>query len=173
LIIRFEGILVFLNVNGVLLCLGSLTILIARGSAFFEIDLKKIVALSTLRQLGVIITALGAGFRILRFFHLLSHAFFKAILFIGAGNIIHASERYQDVRVMGGSAEILPYTKSIIIGSSISLCGLPFISAFYSKEIIIERLLTKNLSFVRYLILILGVFITIFYSFRLISIAIL
>lgn len=173
LIFRFDRILVFLNVNGILLVLGSLTILIARWSAFFEIDLKKIVALSTLRQLGVIITSLGAGFRVLGFFHLLTHAFFKAILFIGAGNIIHASERYQDMRVMGGSAEILPYSKSVIVGASIRLSGLPFISAFYSKEMIIERILTKNLSFVRYLILILGVFMTIFYRFRLISTALL
>jgi NADH-ubiquinone oxidoreductase chain 5 len=91
LIFRFENLLILLNINTLLLGLGCLTIFIARLRAFFEIDIKKIVALSTLRQLGVIITRLGAGFRILGFFHLLSHAFFKALLFIRAGNLIHRS----------------------------------------------------------------------------------
>jgi len=95
---------------------------------------------------------------------------FKALLFIRAGNIIHSSERFQDIRVIGGSSEILPFSKRIILGSSLSLCGLPFISAFYSKEIIIESLLIKNISFFRYLILILGILITVFYRFRLIFI---
>merc|ERR1719361_784891 len=104
----------------------------ARIRAFFEKDIKKIVALSTLSQLGVIIRALGAGFRVLGFFHLLSHAFFKALLFIRAGRLIHNSNRYQDLRKMGGSADVLPFTKRIIIGCLISLCGLPFISAFIS-----------------------------------------
>jgi len=129
------------------------------------------VALSTLRQLGVIITALGAGFRSLGFFHLLTHAFFKALLFVRAGNLIHSSESYQDMRVMGGSSEVLPFTKRIILGASLSLCGLPFMSAFYSKEIIIERLLVYNLSFYRYFILILGILITVFYRFRLLTVA--
>merc|ERR1719225_45421 len=144
LIIRFSDTLYLLGINYILLILGPLTILIARGSAFYEIDIKKIVALSTLRQLGVIITAMGAGIYLLRFFHLLTHAFFKALLFIGAGNLIHSSERYQDLRVMGGGSEVIPYSKSIVIATSISLCGLPFMSAFYSKEIIIERLLIIN-----------------------------
>jgi NADH:ubiquinone oxidoreductase subunit 5 (subunit L)/multisubunit Na+/H+ antiporter MnhA subunit len=144
LIFRFRDTLYLLGINYVLLILGPLTILIARGSAFYEIDIKKIVALSTLRQLGVIITAMGAGIYLLRFFHLLTHAFFKALLFIGAGNLIHSSERYQDLRVMGGRSEVIPYSKSIVIATSISLCGLPFMSAFYSKEIIIERLLIIN-----------------------------
>jgi len=171
LIFRFENLLTYLNINFILLLLGSLTILIARGRAFFEIDIKKMVALSTLRQLGVIITALGAGFRSLGFFHLLTHAFFKALLFVRAGNLIHSSESYQDMRVMGGSSEVLPFTKRIILGASLSLCGLPFMSAFYSKEIIIERLLVYNLSFYRYFILILGILITVFYRFRLLTVA--
>merc|ERR1719266_1305811 len=118
----------------------------ARLRAFFEIDIKKIVALSTLRQLGVIIVALGAGYSLLGFFHLLSHAFFKALLFIRSGNLIHASERYQDLRVIGGSSEVIPLSKSIVIATSMSLCGLPFMSAFYSKEAINEILLIHNLS---------------------------
>jgi NADH-ubiquinone oxidoreductase chain 5 len=97
---------------------------------------------------------------------LLSHAFFKALLFVRAGNLIHRSESYQDLRVIGGNTEVIPFSKSIVIGSSLSLCGLPFISAFYSKEIIIERLLIYNLPVYSYFIIIIGVFITVFYRSR-------
>lgn len=166
LIFRFKNLLILININNLLLILGVLTMFIARFSAFFEIDIKKIVALSTLRQLGVIITALGVGLTTLGFFHLLTHAFFKALLFISAGNLIHRSERYQDIRVIGGNSEVIPLRKSIIIGASLRLCGLPFISAFYSKEIIIESLLIYNFSFYSYFIIILGVLITIFYRTR-------
>lgn len=172
LIFRFEKLLVYFNINQFLLVLGSLTILIARLRAFFEIDIKKIVALSTLSQLGVIITAIGAGFGILGFFHLLTHAFFKALLFIRSGNLIHASERYQDLRVIGGASEVIPFSKSIVIRCSFSLCGLPFMSAFFSKEMIIESLLVFNLSFIRYFIIILGIFITIFYRIRFLIISV-
>jgi len=166
LIFRFDRIFVYFNINIIILLLGTLTILMARLRAFFEIDIKKIVALSTLRQLGVIIVAMGAGFTLLGFFHLLSHAFFKALLFIGAGNIIHNSNSYQDLRTMGGASEIIPLTKSVVIGCSLRLCGLPFISAFYSKEIIIEGLLIYNLSVVSYILIILGVLITVVYRIR-------
>merc|ERR1719328_532771 len=98
--------------------------------------------------------------------------FFKALLFIRAGNLIHRFESYQDLRTIGGSREILPFTKSIIIGCSIRLCGLPFMSAFYSKEIIIERLLIYNLSFISYFVIILGVLITVFYRIRFILLSI-
>merc|ERR1719211_149392 len=144
----------------------------ARLRAFFEIDIKKIVALSTLRQLGIIITAMGAGFILLGYFHLLAHAFFKALLFIRAGRLIHRSERFQDLRVMGGNTEVIPFTKRIVIGASLRLCGLPFMSAFYSKEIIIENLLMFNYRIYCYILLILGIFITIFYRTRFIIISI-
>ena len=172
LIFRFDFILIYFRINKILLLLGVLTILIARIRAFFEKDIKKIVALSTLRQLGVIITSLGAGFSLLGFFHLLSHAFFKALLFVRAGRLIHNSNRYQDLRKIGGSADVLPFTKRIMIGCLIRLCGLPFISAFYSKEIIIESLLIFNISFISYFIITLGIFITIFYRLRFLSVSI-
>ena len=172
LIFRYENLLILININLLLVILGSLTIFIARVRAFFEIDIKKIVALSTLSQLGVIISALGAGFYLLGFFHLLSHAFFKALLFIRAGNLIHSSERYQDLRVIGGGIEILPLRTRVIIGCSRRLCGIPFISAFYSKEAIIEILLIHNISFYFYIVIILGVLLTIFYSTRFLVLAI-
>jgi len=172
LIFRFENLLNLINVNLLLFCIGSLTIFIASLRAFFEMDIKKIVALSTLRQLGIIITAMGAGFILLGYFHLLAHAFFKALLFIRAGSLIHRSERFQDLRVMGGNTEVMPFTKRIVVGASLSLCGLPFISAFYSKEIIIESLLIFNYRVYAYTLLVLGIFITIFYRTRFIIISI-
>jgi NADH-ubiquinone oxidoreductase chain 5 len=171
LIFRYENLLIFLDINLFLVGLGSLTMFMARVRAFFEIDIKKIVALSTLSQLGVMISALGAGFYLLGFFHLLSHAFFKALLFVRAGNLIHSSEGYQDLRVIGGGIEILPLSTSIIVGCSRRLCGIPFISAFYSKEAIIEMLLMYNLSFYFYLVLMLGIMLTVFYSIRFLVLA--
>ncbi len=172
LIFRYENLLVLININFLLIAMGRLTIFIARTRAFFEIDIKKIVALSTLSQLGVIICALGAGLRILGFFHLLSHAFFKALFFIRAGNLIHASGSYQDLRVIGGGVEVIPFSAGIIVGCSGRLCGVPFISAFYSKESIIESLLIRNLAFYSYLLIIIGILITVFYSVRFITLAI-
>ena len=171
LIFRYENLLILININLFLVILGSLTMFIARVRAFFEIDIKKIVALSTLRQLGVMMSALGAGFYLLGFFHLLSHAFFKALLFIRAGNLIHSSESYQDLRVIGGGIEILPLRTSITLGCSRRLCGVPFISAFYSKEAIIEILLIYNMSFYFYTVIIIGVLLTIFYRIRFLTLA--
>ena len=155
-----------MNMNILIIIIGSLTMFMARTAAFFEMDIKKIVALSTLRQLGVIMTSLGAGYRNLAFFHLLSHAYFKALLFIRTGNLIHATRSYQDSRVMGGISEIIPFTNRVLIASSFSLCGLPFISAFYSKEIIIERILIEKLPIYSYIIIVVGIFITVFYRVR-------
>merc|ERR1711994_1247195 len=138
LLFRFERLLVKLNLNIFVIIVGSLTMFIARTAAFFEIDMKKIVALSTLRQLGVIMTSMGAGYRNLAFFHLLRHAYFKALLF----------------------------TNRVLITASFRLCGLPFISAFYSKEIIIEGILIKEVPVYSYLIIVMGIFITVFYRVR-------
>jgi len=166
LLFRFDRLLLELNLNILIIIIGSLTMFMARTAAFFEMDIKKIVALSTLRQLGVIMTSLGAGYRNLAFFHLLSHAYFKALLFIRTGNLIHAARSYQDSRVMGGISEIIPFTNRVLITSSFSLCGLPFISAFYSKEIIIERILIEKLPIYSYIIIVVGIFITVFYRVR-------
>jgi len=166
LLFRFERLLVKLNLNIFVIIVGSLTMFIARTAAFFEIDIKKIVALSTLRQLGVIMTSIGAGYRNLAFFHLLSHAYFKALLFIRTGNLIHAAGRFQDSRAMGGMSEIIPFTNRVLITASFRLCGLPFISAFYSKEIIIEGILIKEVPVYSYLIIVMGIFITVFYRVR-------
>lgn len=118
---------------------GGATIIIARRSALIETDLKKIVALSTLRQLGVIVLRLSLAFPAVSFFHLISHAFFKALLFIVTGHLIHNSCDYQDLRRIGGRG-VLSLTQATIITTKIRLCALPFFSAFFSKELVLEGL---------------------------------
>ena len=152
--------------SAMLAVLGRLTIVIARLRAFFETDIKKIVALSTLRQLGVIVVGVGLGIRELSFFHLLAHAFFKALLFIASGCLIHNSRNYQDLRFMGNKALALPLSSTMVVVSSCSLCGLPFISAFYSKELILERIIILSNPFLVYEMFFLGVGITFFYRLR-------
>uniref|UniRef100_T1IE59 NADH:ubiquinone reductase (H(+)-translocating) n=1 Tax=Rhodnius prolixus TaxID=13249 RepID=T1IE59_RHOPR len=103
-----------------------------------EYDLRKVIALSTLRQLGLIMSILFLGFPILAFLHLLTHAFFKALLFMCAGVIIHCINDSQDMRHIGGIINNLPFTCACFCISNLSLCGFPFIAGFYSKDIIIE-----------------------------------
>merc|ERR1712243_458691 len=121
-------------------------------TAMIEIDIKKVIALSTLRQLGVIIIILGIGNPILSFFHLISHAFFKAILFMCAGIIIHNIKDYQDIRKIWYRFFNMHFSISIIIIANISLCGLPFING-------------KNLFFL--FLMIFGTILTVIYSCRL------
>merc|ERR1712235_133754 len=144
LLIRINLIIIEININYILLIIGIITIIMSRITAIIEIDIKKIIALSTLSQLGIIIIILGLGNPILSFFHLISHAFFKAILFICAGIIIHNIKDYQDIRKIGFSFNNLNYSISIIIIANLSLCGLPFIGGFYSKDLIIEIIIIKG-----------------------------
>ena len=171
LLIRHAEFLVINNTNFYLIVIGTLTIIIASLRALFERDLKKIVALSTLRQLGVIILRLGLGAFLARFFHLLRHAFFKALLFLGTGSIIHNRKDYQDMRVIGRRLPRLPLTHGRIFLARLSLIGIPFISAFFSKEIILETILIKNLNSVVYFFIILGILLTALYRTRFIIFA--
>ena len=114
--------------------------LLAGLRALGEGDMKKIVALSTLRQLGIMVMGVGLGSPLLAFFHLVAHAFFKALLFVGVGNFIHAAASYQDLRVMGTFQSRLPFSSAILILAKARLCGLPFFSGFFSKEAILEGL---------------------------------
>ena len=167
LLIRFNNILAtWINLY-FLAIIGVLTIVIAGGRAIFEIDIKKIIALSTLRQLGVIITALGWGFSTLAYFHLLSHAYFKAILFICAGLIIHNIKDYQDLRAIGIGLYLIPLTIRILITSNISLCGIPFIRGFYSKDLILEIIIIRNINLILGLITLMATALTVAYSCRL------
>ena len=167
LLIRMNIIIIEINFRKYLFLIGILTMVIAGMTAIIEIDIKKIIALSTLRQLGVMIIILGIGNPILSFFHLISHAFFKAILFICAGIIIHNIKDYQDIRKIGFRYFNLHFSISIIIIANISLCGLPFLRGFYSKDFIIEIILIKGKNFFFFFLIIFGTILTVIYSCRL------
>ena len=167
LLIRINLIIIEINISKFLRILGMLTIIIAGITAIVEIDIKKVIALSTLRQLGIIIIILGMGNPVLSFFHLISHAFFKAILFICAGLTIHRIKDYQDIRKMGFNYININLSVSIIIIANIRLCGLPFLRGFYSKDIIIEIVIIKGKRFFLFFLLIIGTRLTVIYSCRL------
>ena len=167
LLIRMNLLIVEINIRKFLSVLGMLTIIMAGITAIVEIDMKKVIALSTLRQLGIIIIILGIGNPVLAFFHLISHAFFKAILFMCAGLIIHRIKDYQDIRKIGFNYLNINLSVSIIMIANIRLCGLPFLRGFYSKDLIIEIVIIKGKNIFLFSILILGTGLTVMYSCRL------
>ena len=114
---------------------------IAGLGANFEVDLKKVVALSTLRQLGLIVVTLRAGMARLAFFHLITHALFKSTLFICTGVFIHSINRGQDSRRIRGFRVAAPRLMLVVRTRNLALCGFPFLAGFYSKDLIIEALL--------------------------------
>jgi len=166
LIIRLNFIFCRSNRTGILLFMGSITILLAGAAAIFEIDMKKVIALSTLRQLGVIMIILGMIEPLLSFFHLLRHAYFKAMLFICAGIIIHNIKDYQDIRKIGMISNIIPITFSVITVANLRLCGLPFLRGFYSKDIILEVIILSTNRLIIFVIIIIATFFTVAYSCR-------
>jgi NADH-ubiquinone oxidoreductase chain 5 len=116
----------------------GLTIFMAGLGANFEFDLRRIIALSTLRQLGLMIITISIGLSGLAFLHLLTHALFKALLFICAGGVIHSMGDSQDIRFMGGSSVYMPFSSSSLMVSNFSLCSMPFLAGFYSRDFIFE-----------------------------------
>lgn len=167
LLIRFNYLLARSEFTIILLAIGILTIVLAGSSAIIEIDMKKIIALSTLRQLGVMMIVLGAQEPGLAFFHLLSHAYFKAILFICAGMVIHNIKDFQDIRRMGGVFRTMPTVFSIIMVANLRLCGLPFMRGFYSKDLILESIIIINYGIFVFFFAIVATFLTVAYSCRL------
>ena len=133
----------------------------------FEYDLKKIIALSTLSQLGLIIRILSLGFAGLAFFHLLTHALFKALLFICAGIVIHTIKDSQDIRYIGNLSFQIPLTSSCLIISNFALCGIPFLAGFYSKDLILEIVSLRNLNTFGFFLFYFSTGLTVCYSFRL------
>nr|YP_010726225.1 NADH dehydrogenase subunit 5 [Augomonoctenus smithi]WDY84674.1 NADH dehydrogenase subunit 5 [Augomonoctenus smithi] len=168
LLIRFENL--FNNENYLIyfLLISSLTMFMSGLNANFEFDLKKIIALSTLSQLGLMLSILFMGFKSLAFFHLMMHAFFKALLFMCSGIFIHTMNNFQDIRYMGCMFMQLPLTSICFHFSNLSLCGFPFLAGFYSKDLILEMVLLMNFnSFIMFLFFV-STFFTVSYSFRLI-----
>lgn len=165
LLIRFREII---GVRIFLLVISVWTIFISGINANLEIDLKKIIALSTLRQLGVIIITISLGLIELAFFHLLSHALFKSLLFLCAGVFIHGIGDIQDIRDLGGVSMLVPVTSLYFLGCSLSLCGFPFLAGFYSKDIILENyFIINNIGYLFYITIIIRILLTGVYSTRL------
>nr|AND96584.1 NADH deshydrogenase subunit 5 [Oniticellus egregius] len=167
LLIRFNMMLSY-NSFLFLLFMSSMTMFMAGMCANFEYDLKKIIALSTLSQLGLMMSILSLGEFNLAFFHLLTHALFKALLFMCAGCMIHNLSNCQDIRFMGNLINFMPLTCSFFIISNMALCGLPFLSGFYSKDLILEIVSMNYLNMYIYIIFFISTGLTVSYTFRLI-----
>nr|QIH96326.1 NADH dehydrogenase subunit 5 [Amara aulica] len=166
LLIRFNLILSE-NLSLYLMLIGSLTMFMAGLGANFEFDLKKIIALSTLSQLGLMMSILSMGNYKLAFFHLLTHALFKALLFMCAGAIIHNLKNMQDIRFMGNLMIYMPLTCMCMNISNLALCGMPFLAGFYSKDLILEIVCMDYINILIFVLFFISTGLTVCYSFRL------
>nr|AEP27653.1 NADH dehydrogenase subunit 5 [Platypus cylindrus] len=166
LLIRFSN-LISSNVFQFILFISLFTMFMSGLGANVEFDLKKIIALSTLSQLGLMISVLFMGDSSLAFFHLLTHALFKALLFMCAGVIIHSLGNFQDIRLMGGMLHNFPFVFSCFMVCNFSLCGIPFMSGFYSKDLLAEIYSMSYLNLFVYFIFFISIGLTASYSFRL------
>jgi NADH-ubiquinone oxidoreductase chain 5 len=122
---------------------GAMTSFLAATTGILQNDLKRVIAYSTCSQLGYMIFACGISNYSVSVFHLMNHAFFKALLFLSAGSVIHAMSDEQDMRKMGGLASSFPFTYAMMLMGSLSLIGFPFLTGFYSKDVILELAYTK------------------------------
>nr|YP_009740973.1 NADH dehydrogenase subunit 5 [Sinopodisma lofaoshana]QID04000.1 NADH dehydrogenase subunit 5 [Sinopodisma lofaoshana] len=167
LLIRFSPMLDIYNCGWFLLLIGCLTMFMAGLGANLEFDLKKIIALSTLSQLGLMMSILAMGYPKLAFFHLLAHALFKALLFMCAGSMIHNLKDSQDIRFMGSIVNFMPLTSVCFNVSSLSLCGMPFLAGFYSKDLILEMVCLSWINCLIFFLYFFSTGLTASYSFRL------
>nr|YP_010737948.1 NADH dehydrogenase subunit 5 [Ceratophyllus anisus]WEQ92358.1 NADH dehydrogenase subunit 5 [Ceratophyllus anisus] len=167
LMIRFNELLMQSNFNMVLMLIASITMFMSGLGANYEFDLKKIIALSTLSQLGLMMGSLSMGMYKLAFFHLLMHALFKALLFLCAGSIIHLFNNMQDIRVMGSMSNLIPLIGSVLGVANLALCGFPFLAGFYSKDLMLEFMSSINFNWVIYFLFYFSTGLTVSYSFRL------
>ncbi|OYW64841.1 MAG: NADH-quinone oxidoreductase subunit L [Hydrogenophilales bacterium 16-64-46] len=151
-----------------IMVIGAITALFMGFLGIVQNDIKRVVAYSTLSQLGYMTVALGASAYSVAVFHLMTHAFFKALLFLAAGSVIIAMHHNQDIRYMGGLKKYMPITWITSLIGSLALIGTPFLSGFYSKETIIEAVKLSHLPVAAwaYWAVLIGVFVTAFYSFR-------
>jgi len=124
--------------------LGSITALFAASVALVQKDFKKVIAYSTTRQLGLMVVAVRIKYPLLALFHICTHAFFKALLFLCSGRVIHSFGKEQDLRKIRTTAKTTPFTTASIIIASLALAGLPFLAGFYSKDLILEMAQTRN-----------------------------
>nr|AJD00129.1 NADH dehydrogenase subunit 5 [Physignathus cocincinus] len=161
-----------LNISSQLLTtclyLGTITSLFTASCALTQNDIKKIIAFSTSSQLGLMMTAIGINSPKLAIFHMMTHATFKAMLFLSAGSIIHCMQDEQDIRKMGNTMSTLPITTTCLTINSMALAGIPFLSGFYSKDAIIETAIISNLNAWALLMTIMATTMTSSYTLRMI-----
>jgi len=172
LFVRFFYLFNFYRGGFVLCVIRGITSLLAGFIAFLEVDLRKLVAISTLRQLGLIMYILSLGDVFLCYFHIVSHALFKALLFLRCGAVILSLGGLQDMRFMGGLSFLIKLSFSVIILSNLSLVGFPFLSGFFSKDIILEYRINREWYIFNFLILFLSCVLSVIYRVKIILIVV-
>nr|YP_009245634.1 NADH dehydrogenase subunit 5 [Oligolophus tienmushanensis]AIG60115.1 NADH dehydrogenase subunit 5 [Oligolophus tienmushanensis] len=168
LLIRFHDFFLHFFFSQWMLLVSLLTLLMSGVGACLEMDFKKVIALSTLSQLALMMFSLSIGLWELAYFHMLTHAIFKALLFLCAGSLIHSMGGLQDIRILGGVLSFSPSLGYGMLLSFLSLAGVPFSCGFYSKDLIIEIFLMMDKNLIYFILFFLGVFCTLIYSFRLV-----
>jgi len=158
------------NAQAVVMFFGATTALFAATIGLVQNDIKRIVAYSTCSQLGYMFVAMGAGAYSVGIFHLFTHAFFKALLFLGSGSVIYAMHHEQDIRHMGGLKDKIPFTYIVMVIGTLSLTGFPLTAGYFSKDAIIESAYASSnpLAFYGFLMTVVAAGLTSFYSWRLI-----
>lgn len=170
LIMRFDVLLLTADgLSEVLMWISLFTSFYAGVGALFESDLKKLVALSTLSHLGFIGISLFRGIVVLAYFHLLAHALFKSLLFMGVGDWISVGHHYQDSRALSGGVSLSPFSSLVILSSIFSLLGIPFLVGFYSKDMVLESLFYSNIRALYLVFVYTNVFLTFNYTLRVVK----
>jgi NADH-quinone oxidoreductase subunit L len=168
LVIRSHDIYMLIpNVGYFIACLGAFVAVFAASMALVNMELKRIIAYSTLSQLGYMFVAAGLGAYWIALFHLMTHAFFKSVLFLGAGNVMHAMDDEKYINKMGGLSKVMPWTMGIMSVASLALAGIWPLAGFFSKDKILETAFAENHYFLWFMLWA-GAGMTAYYSFRLI-----
>nr|YP_010535787.1 NADH dehydrogenase subunit 5 [Rhipicephalus simus]QLD97331.1 NADH dehydrogenase subunit 5 [Rhipicephalus simus]UYB78842.1 NADH dehydrogenase subunit 5 [Rhipicephalus simus] len=167
LLIRFEMLFNSDIFSMFLMKISLMTMILSGVNAFFENDLKKIIAFSTLSQLSIMMLTLSLGLTNLAFFHLIVHAIFKSMLFLCAGFVIHNLMGNQDIRLLSDFFKFSPVIMSCMMIGMFSLMGFPFIGGFYSKDVIMEFFILKSNNFIEMILFSMGIIFTFLYNFRL------
>lgn len=166
LLIRFRSVINSRDIRYYMLIVSIVTIVIAGLGAIVEADIKKLVALSTLRQLGVMVIILSVGLKELAFFHLITHAMFKSTLFMCTGFMIHTVNGQQDGRVISGFSVSRPCLGAVLVRTNLALCGFPFLAGFYSKDAILECIVINSINYAIIFGVVIGTALTVGYRFR-------